>query len=177
MKPPEASPVRPASPHRSSLRPGWLLSPGLLRLAFRVRRIYLFFFRPVTLGVRVMMIRNGEVLLVRQTYTTGWYMPGGGVDRGETLDTAARREAEEEAGAELHDLRLLGAYTNFNEWKSDHNVVFLSTDFTLGGQPDHEIAEMRLFPLDKLPEGLEPGHRQRIEEYLLHKDSPQFGEW
>ncbi len=177
MKRPETNSVRPAAPPRSSIRPGWALGPTLLRLAFRLRQIYLFLFRPVTLGVRVMMIRNGEVLLIRQTYTNGWFMPGGGVDRGETLDGAARREAIEEAGAELHDLSLLGAYTNFKEWKSDHNIVFLSTDFALTGQPDHEIAELRFFHLDNLPDDLWPGHRQRLQEYLAHQIPPQFGEW
>ncbi len=149
----------------------------LLRWVYLIYRGYLFFIRPVTLGVRVMMIRNGEALLVRQTYTNGWFLPGGAVDRSETLDAAARREAHEEAGAELHDLRLVGAYTNFEEWKSDHNVVFLCTDFTLGGEPDHEIAELRFFPLGALPEGLMPGHRRRLDEYLAGTASPQFGEW
>ena len=149
----------------------------MLRWLYSLYQVYLLFVRPVTLGVRVMMIRNGEVLLVRQTYTNGWFMPGGGLDRGETFERAARREAEEEAGAELHNISLVGAYSNFKERKSDHNILFLSTDFTLGGKPDHEIAELKFFPLDALPEGLWPGHRQRLEEYRAHKPSPQFGEW
>jgi 8-oxo-dGTP pyrophosphatase MutT (NUDIX family) len=124
-----------------------------------------------------MMIRNGEVLLVRHTYHPGWYLPGGAVDRGETLDTAAKREAFEETGAELQNLRLVGAYTNFKEWKSDHNILFLTTDFTLRGKPDHEIAEMRFFALNSLPADMSAGHRKRLEEYLAGTISPQFGEW
>ena len=72
-------------------------------------------------------------------------MPGGGVKRGETLDQAARREAHEETGATLNNLSLVGAYTNFKEWKSDHNILFLSTDFTISGKHDLEIAEIRFF--------------------------------
>jgi 8-oxo-dGTP pyrophosphatase MutT (NUDIX family) len=149
----------------------------MLRWVYLLRRLYLFFVRPVTLGVRAMLIRDGQVLLVRQTYTDGWFMPGGGVDRGETLDAAARREAREEAGAELHNISLLGAYSNFKQWNSDHNIVFLSTDFTLSGKKDYEIAELRFFPLDALPEGLPPGHRMRLEEYRARRPSPQYGEW
>ena len=149
----------------------------LLRWAYMLHRVLLFFARPLTLGVRVMMIRNGEVLLVRQTYVDGWFMPGGGVDRGETLDAAARREAAEEAGAQLHNLSVVGAYTNFKELKSDHNILFLSTDFSLGGEPDLEIAELRFFQLEALPGDVWPGHRQRRQEYREHKISPQFGEW
>ena len=150
----------------------------MLRWAYLLYGVWRFFVRPVVVGVRVMMIRNGEVLLVRHTYVPGWYMPGGGLNRGETLEAGARREAAEEVGAELHNLSLVGAYTNFKEWRSDHNILFLSTDFSLNGSRDrHEIAEMRFFPLDALPEGVWPGHRQRLEEYRSQQDSPQFGEW
>jgi len=149
----------------------------MLRWVYLLYQVYLFFVRPLTLGVRVMMIRDNEVLLVRHTYTRGWFMPGGAVNRGETLGAAARREAAEEVGAELRDLGLVGAYTHFKEWKSDHNILFLSTDFTVSGKRDHEIAESRFFPLDALPDGLWPGHRRRLEEYLAHRTSPSYGEW
>ena len=149
----------------------------MIRLLYLGFRLYCFIFRPKTFGVRIMLIQSRQVLLVRQTYLPGWFMPGGGVERGETLEQAARREAREEIGAEMGELRLLGAYTHFGEYKSDHNVLFLCTDFTFSGKRDLEIAELRLFPLDALPEGLLPGHRRRLEEYHAGVEIPQFGEW
>jgi len=156
----------------------------VLRLIYLVYKVYLFVARPLTFGVRVMLLRDGKVLLIRQTYMDGWFIPGGGIDRGETLDEAARREVREEVRAELNNLRLLGAYSNFKEWKSDHNILFYSDDFTLAGGHDHEIADMRFFPLDSLPPGLWLGHRQRLEEYLRlpifggnSSSLPRFGEW
>ena len=148
-----------------------------MRLVYLAYRIYCFFFRPLTLGVRVMMIQNDQVVLVRHTYMNSWFMPGGGVKRGETLDHAARREAHEETGAALNNLRLVGAYTNFKEWKSDHNILFLSTDFTISGKHDLEIAEIRFFSLDALPPDLLPGHRRRLEQYRDGKPLDPFGEW
>jgi ADP-ribose pyrophosphatase YjhB (NUDIX family) len=124
-----------------------------------------------------MLIQNGQVLLVRQTYISGWYLPGGGVKRGETLDEAARREAHEEIGAEMEKLKLLGTYTHFGQHKSDHNALFLSTDFTLSGKHDKEIAEAQFFSLDALPDELLEGHRKRLEEYRKGVEIPQFGEW
>jgi len=148
-----------------------------IRFLYLCYRFYCFVLRPVRLGVRVMLLRNDQVLLVRQTYMPGWFMPGGGLKRGETLEQAARREAREEVGAELADIQFMGAYTGFKEWKTDHNIVFISRDFTLNQRYDREIAEMRFFSLNDLPVGLWPGHRRRLEEILAAKEYPQFGEW
>lgn len=147
-----------------------------IRLLYYGYRVYCFIFRPVSVGVRAMMIQDGKVWLVRQTYMPGWFIPGGGVKRGETLDHAARREAFEETGAELGELKLLGAYTNFTEWKTDHNIVFVCHEFKFTGKPDAEIAELRAFPLNELPDSLYPGHKRRLREYLAGTP-PQFGEW
>ena len=149
----------------------------LLRLAYLLRNLVYFFTRPITAGVRVMLIQNGQVLLVRHTYIDGWYFPGGGLKRGETLEAAARREVREEAGVEAGALELVGIYTSFLEWKSDHNVIFLCTDFTVSGRHDTEIAEARFFPLEELPADLVPSCRRRIEEVRAGKASPKFGVW
>lgn len=155
----------------------------MLRILYRLFQVYLFIVRPLTLGVRVMLIRDGKALLLRQTYMDGWFMPGGRIEKNETTEQAARREAREEVGAELHSLSLLGVYSNFKEWKSDHNVLFLCEDFELSGKHDQEIAELRFFPLEALPSDVWPGHRRRLLEYrqlqLHHQESAfvRFGEW
>ena len=140
-------------------------------------RIYCFIFRPIRVGVRLMMIQNGKVWLVRQTYISGWFMPGGGLKRGETLEEATRREAREETGAELGKITLMGAYSNFTEWKTDHNIVFVCNDFQIKNKPDGEIAEVRAFPVNELPDDLWPGHRRRLQEYQAGIMQPQVGEW
>ena len=149
----------------------------MLRLVYLAYQVYSFIFRPLTLGVRIMMMQDGKVLLVRHTYLEGGFMPGGGVKRNETLDQAARREVHEEVGAQLNEISLIGAYTHFLEWKSDHNILFFSDDFTLNGRHDREIAEARFFPLDNLPDNLYPSHRRRLEEYRAGEKPEQFGEW
>jgi ADP-ribose pyrophosphatase YjhB (NUDIX family) len=148
-----------------------------IKLLYFAFRIYCFFFRPVRMGVRTMMIKEDKVTLVRHTYIEGWFMPGGGLKRRETLDQAARREAFEETGAELGEINLMGVYTNFKEWKTDHTVVFLCRDFKITGTSDKEIAEMRTFSLDQLPQDVWPSHLCRLEEYKMGKVNPQFGEW
>src|SRR6188508_1598398 len=87
------------------------------RAAWYGERLRWRLFHPITLGARVILLRGDEVLLIRHTYRQGWYFPGGGVDKGETLEMAARREAEEEAYVTLGEVSLLGVYANFGEGK------------------------------------------------------------
>jgi len=138
-----------------------------IRILYCLRIQYWRIFKPITLGSRALCIRNGEVCLVRLTYYKGWFLPGGGVDRGETFYDAAIREAREECGLELKNPELFGLYLNRHEGKIDHVAVYLSE--TPLGEPfvadTLEIAEARFFPIQRLPEGLWPGHRRRIQEY------------
>lgn len=123
-------------------------------------------YHPITLGVRVILTRDGEVLLVRHTYRPGWFLPGGGVHRRESLEQAARREVREEAGARAGEMRLLGMYANFEDSKSDHVAVFGATEVTLSGKHDDEIAELGWFPVDALPIDVSPGTYDRIAEWI-----------
>jgi 8-oxo-dGTP pyrophosphatase MutT (NUDIX family) len=151
----------------------------MLRILYLAYQAYIFIFRPVTYGVRVLLVKEGRVLLIRHTYRSGWHMPGGGIQRGETVETAARREVREETGAEMGQIKLAGIFSNLESRSSGHNILFSCEDFIITGKPDHEIAEARFFSLSKLPADMFPGHRRKIEEYLetgSHR-SADYGRW
>jgi 8-oxo-dGTP pyrophosphatase MutT (NUDIX family) len=134
--------------------------------------------RPITLGVRVLLIQDGQVLLVQHRYgrKNVWYLPGGGVKRRETPEQAIRREAREEVGATLEDLRLFGVFSNFSEGKSDHVLIFSCTAFALATAGDWEITRFRFFPMTQPPPDVSPGTLRRIEDYLT-KTPPVWGRW
>lgn len=134
--------------------------------------------KPISVGVRVLLIRDEKVLMVRHIYQDEWFLVGGGVKRGETIEEAARREAMEEAGATLGHLTLFGIYTNFIHLRSDYITVFLCDDFTYTGAHDHEIDAIELFPLNALPQSLTPGIRNRLNDYIAGKKPKNgFGLW
>src|SRR3546814_384362 len=134
------------------------------RLLYRLHLAYLKVRLPITLGVRTMIIDGDDrVLLVRHSYRPGWYFPGGGVKRWETLEEAARREAREESGVD--PVRIegpIGLYANFMESQSDHVALYLVREWRTVPADSPEIAEMGFFPLTDLPAGTtEPTRRDR----------------
>ncbi|MCR4265729.1 NUDIX domain-containing protein [Nitratireductor sp. ZSWI3] len=148
-------------------------------------RIRLFHFwlrlrRPMTLGMRgvVFDAESRSVFLVRHTYVEGWYFPGGGVEPGESTQTALARELAEEGNIEiLGEPELKSFHFNRQASARDHVAVYLITDFrqTHPHVPDREIAEARFFPLDALPQDVSEGTRRRIAE-LFH-GAPVSDEW
>jgi 8-oxo-dGTP pyrophosphatase MutT (NUDIX family) len=169
---------------RFSIRP---FAEFALRIAHILLRLNWFIFKPMTVGVRVMMIKNNQVVLVLHSYQDAWFMPGGAVRRGETLEQAARREALEETGIILRKTQFLGTFSSFIEGKSDHVSLFLCEDFDYPAilpegetaswsSKDYEIRKIQSFPIDQLPEKIADGHAKRIIEYLEHQNQPMtFG--
>ena len=148
-----------------------------LRILYLGYKAYCFLFRPIRMGVRVMMVENDQVWLIRHTYLDGWFLPGGGLKKWESLDQAARREAREETGAELGEISLMGVFTSYRQWKTDHTAVFLCKDFKFVGRSDAEIAGICLFPLDQLPEDMYDIHGALLKKYHAGTIRSNFGEW
>lgn len=154
-----------------------MISRIFMRIIFFLARIYWKIFQPLTWGVRLMLIRNDDIVLIRHTYRPGWYIPGGGLKRRETFHTAAHREAREETGATLGELVFWSVYSDLMGDTSAHEVVFLCKEFELSGNTDHEIAECRFFPLQNLPPGTNRGVRKCVQQYLDGSHQPNIEEW
>ncbi len=142
---------------------------GLIyRAAYQARAIVWEMQRPTLIGVRVLVVRDGQVLLIRhRAGKKPWALPGGGVERHERMAEAARREVYEETGAPVQIERLHGVFDSFHGAYSNYIAVFVATP---QGKPIQrtsiEIAEIAYFPLHQLPIALDDGSRRRVEEYL-----------
>ena len=145
----------------------------------RIFHAYFLLVRGMTLGVRAVVLdAEGRVFLVRHSYVTGWYLPGGGVDLGETMEQALWRELKEEGDIDLTgDAVLHGIFLNSHVSRRDHVAVYVVRQFKQDRlpAPNREIAECGFFAVTALPEGTTPGTRLRIAE-VLH-DRPRIATW
>ena len=141
---------RPARFIVKALRPWWRLTRGL------------------TLGAQGVVIDGqSRVLLVRHGYRPGWFFPGGGVERGESVETALARELAEETGVTLTaPAKLHGIFSNGEKFPGDHIVLFTVRDWDQPQTPpaNMEIAEQGFFSVEDLPRGTDAGTRRRLAE-------------
>jgi len=136
----------------------------------RVFHLYWWFARGMTLGVRAVVLdRENRVFLVKHSYVSGWHLPGGGVEVGETFMEALRRELVEEGRIELAEEPVLhGLFFNGHVSRRDHVAVYVVRRFTQDGlpAPNREIIACGFFAAATLPAETTTGTRLRIAEVL-----------
>ena len=142
------------------------LEPALRRLL----HVYWRFARAMTLGVRALVIdEEGRIFLVKHSYVSGWHLPGGGVEAGETLAEALARELREEGNIEITaPPRLHGLFFNNRASRRDHVALFVVRAFRQSAVPvpDREIVAHGFFAADALPNDTTAATRARIIEVL-----------
>jgi ADP-ribose pyrophosphatase YjhB (NUDIX family) len=136
----------------------------------RVFHLYWRFARGMTLGVRAVVLdRDDRVFLVKHSYVSGWHLPGGGVEVGETCRDALRRELAEEGRIELvGEPALHGLFLNSHVSRRDHVAVYLVRQFRQDRlpEPNREIIACGFFEAGALPADTTDGTRLRISEVL-----------
>ena len=113
---------------------------------------------------------EGIVLIKRKNPPSGWAIPGGFVDYGETLEDAVRREMKEETGLDITLVRQFHTYSDPARDPRHHTVstVFIATA-TGRPQAGDDAEEIGIFTKDSLPENIAFDHRQVLEDYFNNK--------
>ena len=106
------------------------------------------------ISVGAFVVRDESVLVVRLTYgpTAGKYsLPGGWLDVGEDIDTAAAREVAEETGVEARCLGVIGLRVRANVERSQTDLIWLLEHVSGEPRPDEQEAnDARYLSFDEI---------------------------
>ena len=120
-----------------------------------------------TVDIIIEYQNRGLVLIRRANPPSGWALPGGYVDYGESLEDAARREAREETGLEVTLLGQLHTYSDPRRDPRQHNIT---TVFVASGRGTPRAADdarsLSIFAPEALPEPLAFDHARILADYL-----------
>jgi ADP-ribose pyrophosphatase YjhB (NUDIX family) len=109
------------------------------------------YYNPKPVAAAIPVTADNKIVLLRRGFDPGkglWTFPGGFVDLGETVEEAARREAQEEIRADIELTRLVGVYSRESE-----RVVLIVFASTIAETPQttDEALEVQAFAPDEIP--------------------------
>ena len=129
----------------------------------------------LTADIIIELENNGKieiVLIERLNPPYGWAIPGGFVDKGESVEAAAIREAKEETGLDVKLEVLLGCYSAPDRDPRFHtaSLVYIASAH---GKPvaGDDAKTTKLFDIDKLDIELAFDHRQILQDYMHFKSA------
>ena len=112
-------------------------------------------------GVAVIIIKDDKVLLMKRkgVHGTGtWTTPGGHLDFGETPEQCGAREAKEEVGLDVVDIRFRAITNDIFDQQGRHYISIWMDGKFISGEPaiaaEEEVAEIGWFAWDALPSPL-----------------------
>lgn len=113
---------------------------------------------------------NGGIILIkRKNPPEGWALPGGFVDYGESLESAAVREAKEEVGL---DVELLKQFHTYSDPKRDPRHHTITTVYIAKAKGSgraiagDDAKEIGIFTKDTLPDRIPFDHREILDDYF-----------
>jgi len=112
------------------------------------------------------------VLIERRNPPYGWAIPGGFVDVGETVESAAVREAREEVCLEVALTGLLGIYSSPTRDPRGHTVtaVYIAQARGMPVAAD-DARSVGVFSLDRLPAPLAFDHEMVLQDYRRYLEN------
>ncbi|HEY4496727.1 MAG TPA: NUDIX domain-containing protein [Candidatus Paceibacterota bacterium] len=122
----------------------------------------------------VLIVKDGKILLIKSPkWDDSYLVPGGHIDRGETIIDAATREGEEETGLKLKSLYCVNVGESIFDpsfYRKAHLIYFHFVCQVVGGEISPDAREVREFfwfdPKEALNLKLTKGVRKTIENYI-----------
>ncbi len=111
--------------------------------------------------------KGGIILIKRKNPPEGWALPGGFVDYGESLETAAFREAKEETGLNIKLIRQFHTYSDPKRDSRHHTITTVyiakAKGIAIAGDDAEQIGA---FKRGVFPEEIAFDHREILNDYF-----------
>jgi len=122
----------------------------------------------------IIRVQGGIVLIDRKNPPYGWALPGGFVDYGESLETAAVREAKEETSLDVRLISQLGAYSDPDRDPRHHtlSVVFIAEADGMPMAADDALSA-KVFTSENLPDNMAFDHRKICTDYFSRPEKTE----
>lgn len=137
---------------------------------------FVYWERPLPAAAAIVLHpgRPTEMVLVKRRYPPEegeWTLPGGGIEAGESVSEAARREVQEETGLTVAIDELIGTWST----PTKETVVTFFTAHFVGGRliAGTDALEAQWFPIDRAPSLAFSTHRQALTRYLERAGRPR----
>ena len=124
----------------------------------------------LTIDIIIELDGGNIVLIERKNPPHGWALPGGFVDYGETIESAAVREAREETSLDVKLVEQFYTYSDPTRDPRHHTVstVFIASASGVPMAADDAIAA-RLVGQDNLPMPMVFDHERILRDYFVFK--------
>lgn len=121
----------------------------------------------LTVDVIIELEGQGVVLVRRRHPPSGWALPGGFVEYGESLEQAAVREAREETSLDVELVRQFHTYSEPGRDPRGHTVSTVFVARASGRPQARDDAEaVGVFTRETLPAEIAFDHRAILEDYF-----------
>jgi ADP-ribose pyrophosphatase YjhB (NUDIX family) len=118
----------------------------------------------------IIKLKGGIILIKRKNPPEGWALPGGFVDYGETLESAAIREAKEETGLDIKLIRQFHTYSD--PWRDPrhHTITTVYVAKAKGTAiAGDDAKEAGVFMKEALPEKIAFDHKEILNDYFSRR--------
>ncbi|MEM6255526.1 MAG: NUDIX domain-containing protein [Cyanobacteria bacterium P01_D01_bin.156] len=127
--------------------------------------------RPLIGTCVIPVLPDGRIVLIQRRDSGRWGLPGGLVDWGEDIATAAKRELLEETGLDVLSVgRLVGVYSHPERDPRFHSACVALEAYVDGRfsiRDKAEVMRIEAFALDTIPRGnLAHDHDQQLQDYF-----------
>jgi len=131
--------------------------------------------RPLILVGAAILLLDGEkrLLMLKRSDIGRWGIPGGAMEVGETVEGAARREAQEETNLEIGDMSLFGVFSGPELYYKYPNgdevfnvsIVYISHDWRGKEKLNAEHSEWKWFAVSNIPEDVSPPIKPVLDQF------------